>query len=586
MAIGRQGPPGPQGLQGPQGLPAIADPVQAADALSSQSTFLNRLAMSVTSNPNLAKNVAQQILQSPMSISNNLADNQIFQSIIANNLVNSSTVLGQKVAEGIVNDPLNTSELAAALGSQGNLILQLSENLSNPILPYRNYLKGPSGDIANLKASLQPIGLLCDTMGNCKTPQFGSYLNFTNGNLLFNNNKGTASFRVAGNGDAWITGFSGGQLGTYDDNTETGTVALKWDAQGNVIMGDIMQTSANLKVGGNVYMRNSYANGFLANKTINVDTVDNDGYAQLYMHGGMPGSDSGSPYGSTGTTDGSTFEITKNGPSNTTNVGGKNAVVFNNFNNHLIFGDTTEAGNIFMSSNNSNMDAISQGKNWVNTITGNTNSTSGNNAAIINNTGTMGSMSGSLMFVGNAAGGSTDRIVTVKDKLQIGDWQIYDLNGDLRFDNTKDPTQTVILNNNLSTNKGVVNGMTIGNQMINGLNFSSGISGATDINASSVSAGNISATNFKGGDFNGDNINLSNVLRTGSSKFRGTMHTNNVRYEGKVSGNSVDVVHLFSKDIKVNNSINSANDDLWFRSNWVDARGEFYKFTGVKTKTY
>jgi hypothetical protein len=351
-------------------------------------------------------------------------------------------------------------------------------------------------------------------------------------------------------------------------------------------MGDITQTSANLRVGGNVYMRNSYANGFLANKTINVDTVDNDGYAQLYMHGGMPGSDAGSPYGSTGTTDGSTFEITKNGPSNTTNVGGKNAVVFNNFNNHLIFGDTTESGNIFMSSNNSNMDAISQGKSWINSITGNTNSTSGNNAAIINNTGTMGGMSGSLMFVGNAVGGSADRIVTVKDKLQIGDWQIYDLNGDLRFDNTKDPSQTVILNNNLSTNKGVVNGMTIGNQTINGLNFSSGISGATDINASSISAGNISATNFKGGDFNGDNINLSNVLRTGSSKFRGTMHTNHVRYNGKVTGNSVDVVKLLARDIKVNNSINSANDDLWFRSNWVDARGEFYKFTDVKTKTY
>lgn len=578
---GAQGPAGPQGPPGPPGLKAIADPVKAADVVSSQSIFLNRLASTVINNPNLTKNISEQIIRFPSSISNNLADNKMFQNIIANNVVSNSSIIGKTVADKIMSDPINTKELSTSLGSQGNLLLQLSENLSNPSLPYASYLKGPSGQIANLNTSLQPIGLLCDTTGNCTTPKFGSYLNYTNGNLLFQNNKGIASFRVANDGDAWVTGFSGGQLGTYNDNTNIGAVNIKWDAEGNVIMGAMGETTANLKVGGNVYMRNLYANGFLANQTINIDTIDTDKYSQLFMHGGLAGSHSGG----TGTTDGSTFTITKNGPTRTID-GGKNSVVINNYSNPIIFGDTSKDGNIFLLNNYSNYAAISNGTNWINTITGNTNSTSGNNAAIINNTGTINDTTGSLMIVGNSAGTNTDRVVTVKDKLRIGDWNIFDNGSQLVFENTKDSTQNVTFNNNLSTNKNVVNGMTIGNSVINGINIGSGISGVTTTSIPNISAGNISANNFKGSNFNGNNISLSGFLKTGSSRFKGTMNTGNVRYDGKLKGNNVDVVKLLCRDIKVNNSIRSANDDLYFRANWTDALGQFYKFSDIRAKSF
>ena len=191
---GAQGPAGPQGPPGPPGLKAIADPVKAADVVSSQSIFLNRLASTVINNPNLTKNISEQIIRFPSSISNNLADNKMFQNIIANNVVSNSSIIGKTVADKIMSDPINTKELSTSLGSQGNLLLQLSENLSNPSLPYASYLKGPSGQIANLNTSLQPIGLLCDTTGNCTTPKFGSYLNYTNGNLLFQNNRPPNNF--------------------------------------------------------------------------------------------------------------------------------------------------------------------------------------------------------------------------------------------------------------------------------------------------------------------------------------------------------------------------------------------------------
>lgn len=581
---GPSGPPGPQGPQGPKGLKAIADPVKAAEIISNQSSFLNSLASTVINNKDLTQNISENILRKPESISNSLADSKLFQNIIGTNVVDNSQTLGKNVADKIISNPVNMSELSSSLGSQSNLLLSLSQNLSNPAYPYSSYLKGPSGKIANLETAIQPIGLSCDKLGNCTTPKFGSYLNYTNGNLLFMNNKGIASFRVANDGDAWVTGFSGGQLGTYDDNSNIGTVNIKWDAAGNVIMGNIGETTANLKVGGNVYMRNLYANGFLANQTINIDTINSDGYSQLFMHSGLAGSHSGG----TGTTDGSTFTISKNGPTRSVD-GGKNAVVFNNYSNPIIFGDTSTAGNLFLLNNYKNYPAIAQGSEWLNTITGITNTTSGNNAAIINNTST-----GYFILAGNSSGTGSERIVTVKDRLRIGDWNIYDNNGSLIFQNLNDGSQDVILNNGLTTSKGVINGMTVGNNSLNGINFSGGINNVNTAKIPNVNKNessyngncNVSSINFIGTSFKGHgNINFKDKLVSDiDSEFNGQIYCGHVLYNGGVEADKLNTHLLFARDIKVNNSVHSANNDLWFRGiDWLEASNEFYKFTDKVT---
>ena len=441
--MGASGPQGPQGPQGPRGEPAVADPNVVAQTLSTQTQFLNSLAKTIASDTNVGSiqnNVVTKILQSPI-LSNTIAQNQVFQNIVGQSLINESSALGSKIADGIIADPANTLQLASSIVSQGSFLNDLSQTLSDPNLPYAEYIRGPPGSIANIKTAIQPISLLCDTVGNCKTPQFGSYLNFTNGNLLLNNNKGIPAFRVAGDGGPWITGNSGGQLGTYNDNTNTGTVAIKWDAQGNVIVGDITQTTGSLKVGGNGYLNNLYATGELnANNVVNINSTDGSSLAQFNMHLGGQSSD----IGGTGNDDGSTFTITKNGPyRGTLGDGSKNAVLFNNYNNPMVFGDMRTTGNIFMLNNNENIAQIPNGNNWYNSFTGM--NTSGNNSAIINNTGTMGGLAGSLMLVGNASADKVTgtRVVSVFDRLQIGNWQIYeDNNGELQFTDVRGNNKT------------------------------------------------------------------------------------------------------------------------------------------------
>jgi len=550
MGAGVQGPPGPPG---PQGIPAVADPNQVADTLSSQSSFLNKLTTSVVNNKDLSTSISQQILQSPASVTNTLAANLVFQNMVGNSLVNNSTVLGERIADGIISSKANTLELAAALVSQGNLLSDLSQTLSDPNLPYAKYIQGPPGSISNIKSAIQPISFLCDTMGNCKTPQFGSYLNFTNGNLLLNNNKGIPAFRVAGDGGPWITGFSGGQLGTYNDNTNVGNVAVKWDAQGNVIIGDITKTTGSLKVSGNAYLNNLYATGFLnANNNVSVNNTDGSSFTQLYMHLGSPGSD----IGGTGTTDGSTFTITKNGPYKNTN-GGQNSIVFNNYSNPFIFGDSSTSGNIFMLNNNDNIAALPNGQQWVSTFTGN--NTSGNNSAIINNTGTMGTMVGSLMLIGNAYGNNTgNRVVSVADTLQIGDWQLYQNNkGSLEIKNTKDSTKKLTLDSGLDVSSSNINGVTIRDTNINGVAIRSGF-----INAS----GDITANNIKG-----NNVDIT-----------GSINAFNVTAKNDVRGRYIYSEEFIKAggDIELNDSIRTRSGTLNLRVGRINAHGDI-DFVGV-----
>lgn len=556
MGAGQQGPQGPPGPQGPRGEPAVADPNVVAQTLSTQTQFLNRLAGAITSDTNIGSiqnNVVTKIMQSPALLSNTISQNQVFQNLVGQNLINESSALGSKIADGIIADPANTLQLASSIVSQGNFLNDLSKTLSDPSLPYAEYLRGPPGSIANIKAAIQPISVLCDTSGNCKTPQYGSYLNFTNGNLLLNNNKGIPAFRVAGDGGPWITGNSGGQLGTYNDTTNTGSVAIKWDAQGNVIVGNISQTTGSLTVGGNGYLNNLYATGVInSNDAINLNSTDGSSLTQFNMHLGGQGSDSGG----TGSTDGSTFTITKNGPyRGIPGDGGKNAVLLNNYSNPIVFGDMTTSGNIFMLNNNTNIARLPNGNNWYTSITGM--NTSGNNSAIINNTGTMGNLVGSLMLVGNASADkvSGTRVVSVYDRLQIGDWQLYqDNNGALQVKNVKGSALFQVKNDgSIDNNNSKINDTTIRNNIVNGVNFYK----------SKVNGANISEFNFNGVTLNNNgDINCKNI-ETNNSDIRCRdvwvndsiqSHNGRIMLRGEVNTDNRDIR---CRDIWVNNSIQS-----------------------------
>lgn len=445
MGAGAQGPPGPQG---PQGDPSPTDVNSVANLLSTQNTFLNMLANQISSSTvggSITDNISTKILKSPTAIIDGISSSPNFQSIIASSLANNPN-LGGVVATGLISDSNNAEQLASSLVSQDNFLSNLSNTLTDPLKPYASKIRGPEGKgISNLQKELKQYTLTCDTMGNCISPTYGNKsLTLTSGSLLLSNNSGIAGFRVAGNGGPWITGFSGGQLGTYNDNTNVSGTALKWDAQGNVTIGNsVFTTSGNLNVLGNTNLNNLYASGKIdAQNSITVNNPDDQsGLTMLKMHvGGL------SDNGGSGTTVGSSFSIVKNGPAKT-NIGGPNSLLLNNYGNPILIGDSSTEGNLFVLNNNRNFGIDQLGNMWMNTITGS--NTSGNNSLIMNNTGTSGNMVGSLMLVGNSYGNKTgNRIVSVTDTLQIGDWQLYqDSNGNLQVVNANSKKQTKAANN-------------------------------------------------------------------------------------------------------------------------------------------
>ncbi|NDA63761.1 MAG: hypothetical protein EBX50_17280, partial [Chitinophagia bacterium] len=413
MGAGAQGPPGPQG---PQGDPSPTDVNSVANLLSTQNTFLNMLANQISSSTvggSITDNISTKILKSPTAIIDGISSSPNFQSIIASSLANNPN-LGGVVATGLISDSNNAEQLASSLVSQDNFLSNLSNTLTDPLKPYASKIRGPEGKgISNLQ--------------------------LTSGSLLLSNNSGIAGFRVAGNGGPWITGFSGGQLGTYNDNTNVSGTALKWDAQGNVTIGNsVFTTSGNLNVLGNTNLNNLYASGKIdAQNSITVNNPDDQsGLTMLKMHvGGL------SDNGGSGTTVGSSFSIVKNGPAKT-NIGGPNSLLLNNYGNPILIGDSSTEGNLFVLNNNSNFGTDTLGNMWMNTITGR--NTAGNNSLIMNNTGTSGNMAGSLMLVGNSYGNTKgNRIVSVTDTLQIGDWQFFqDVNGNFQIINVNPKKQT------------------------------------------------------------------------------------------------------------------------------------------------
>ena len=574
MGVGPQGQQGPQGLPGSQGLPVIVDQAQVTAILNNQTSLLNRLATNVANNKNISDSVSEQVLQSPGSISNKLAENQSFQDNIGQNIVNNSTTIGEKIADSLISNKDYTLKLASGLVSQDTLISDLSHALSADDLPYRKNLIGLEGNANTINSAMKSVSMVCDTMGNCNTPKTESYLNFTNGNLVFNNTLGSPSFRVASDGGPWIAGNSGGQLGTYNDDLNVGTVAVKWDAQGNIIVGDLSQTTGSLKIGGDMYLKHLYSNGFLtAINTINVNTTDGSSYVESNLHVGALGVHKGG----NGMSAGSTFSFTKNGPYRNTN-GGKNAVLINNNGNPYIFGNGSTSGNIYMLSNNDGLDP--------NIMTG-----SGilkNNSAIINNIGKVGDIKGSLMLVGNAVGDTTTRVVSIKDKLHIGNWELSETtDGKFEIKNRSNPNNKITLDDVLNIQSNMINGT-----MIRGNTIGSAIVNSGNITAPSLSGNNLisstlNANNFNySNDFNVNNVNINEFRANtyGASDFTGKLTVDSIRGGGDLTGRGdISVKRVNCRgDAYVNNTIRSRNDTLYLRAPNVRAQGRLTKWDNGK----
>ena len=576
MGVGPQGPQGPAGPIGPSGDSVDVDPNKVIDILSNNNTILNRLSSNIVNNINVSNSISDNISKSPNSISNLLAKNVNFQNSIGDNVIQNSTNIGDKIADSIISDKNNILKLTSTMSSRYKLIDDLAYTLSNPSLPYQKYLQGQQGNITNIKNAMKPLTMVCDTIGNCKTPITDFYLNFTSGNLLFNNKDKSSSFRVSNDGSPWIAGNKGGVLGTYDDNLNVGNVAVKWDAQGNVMISDLSKTTGSLKVGGDMYLKHLYANGFLtAINTININTTDGSSYVEGIFHVGTPGYHTGI----SGITDGSTFNITKNGPYRNNN-GGKNTIVFNNYNNPYIFGDASTLGNIYMLNNNNNIANIKGSELWSKGITGSGNLK--NNAAIINNTGVMEGINGSLMLIGNAVEDNTNRIVEIKDKLRIGSW-IFSENtsGSLEISNLNN------INNNIKLDD-VLNAP--GN--INGIYFNENTIGTSIINNGHITTSNLNGVNLISNNIKANNININGDLKisdtiTVNNNIRGNRYESNntlncdrincdsLEGNGNINTNKVNC----RKDATVNWTILS-DSDIMLRANVVRAEGRITKWGG------
>ena len=439
-------------------------------------------------------------------------------------------------------------------------------------------------------------------------PSNVGYLNYTDGNLLLTTKNGTPAFRISADGKPWITGFSGGQLGTYNNNTGEGTVALKWNAQGDLIdinigdlsqtsgnfkgtfdikidmegnvVGDIIRTTGSLKINGNGYLYNLYATGTInAKNNMTAFNTQGSSFVRVFMHTGAAGSHKGG----SGTTDGSTFTIIKNGPYKTT-YGGPNAAVLNNFGNPYILGNSNTTGNIYMLNNASNINTFPSGQNWTNTITG-IGSSLKNNAAIINNTGTIEGINGSLMLIGNAVEDGNSRIVSIKDKLKLGTWELsQSADGKLEFKKNGSNKMSFGRDGiNIPSNK--INDSVLKDNMINGITINNGNLTANSINVgSSINMSqNISAGNFNGGSIKGRYMYADSVTANGNNHYFNDIDVDELessdrilmRHDWDTNNYDVDI----DGDLTVNNSIQvRSGDRIKLNADHVRATGDLFRY--------
>lgn len=602
MGKGPQGPPGPIGAQGPRGLPNVQDSNKIAENVGSRNEFLNRLVTNVANNNDLSAYISTKILQSPLPISDKLVNNTEFINNIGNYISENSSPLAESISNGMISNVSNMKRITDTLATTGTFLSDLATSLTDFNQPYAQYIQGPTGNITDIKSAIQPISLLCTTSGNCVTPRFGSgYLNYTDGNLLLTTNRGTPAFRMSADGKPWITGFSGGQLGTFNNNTGEGTVALKWNTQGDLIdinIGDLSQTSGNfkgtfdikidmegnvigdidrttgsLKINGNSYLYDLYATGTInAKNNMTAFNTQGSSFVRVFMHTGAAGSHKGGS--------GNTFTIIKNGPYKTT-YGGPNVTVLNNFGSPYIFGDNTTSGNIYMLNNNSNMNNLSGGgSSWSKGITGASNV---NNAAIINNTGTMEDVNGSLMLIGNAVGDKTNRQVTIKDNLKIGNWELSQgSDGKLQFKKNGN-IKMIFGSNGIDVPSNQINKVNIRDNTINGITIKDSNLDATSINVTNsinmtnISSGSSNAT----GNISSRNIYTNHIIANGGDHSLGEVKVGRygwgspngdggIRARGEIfvrgdtdtRNNDVEI----NGDLTVNNSVRSRTNIIHLKS--------------------
>ena len=420
----------------------------------------------------------------------------------------------------------NPNIIVDALSNQNNflnnLILNLKNNTDFADSVSKNILQSPTSISNNIINNTDFVSNVSNNVSN-NLAKDSTLSSMVTNNII--NNKGNTSLLAAslvsqGNfissisrlvNDNVLLKLKSGSINIYSDST-SGSGLLKWDTQGILVPSNKILTNTP-----SIPSNNNFNN-------IIINTTDGSSFTQLYMNTGI----SEKNIDGTDNTNGSTFTITKNGP--LSNYGGKNAVLFNNENNPFIFGDTisNSSGNVFLLNNNSNTPL--NGQSWLNNYT---NNTYGNNSAIINNNGTFGNMVGSLMLIGNSYENNKDSVVSIHNKLRIGDWELsQNSDGGLEFTNTKNRNKKMTLNDELNINTNTINGVKLANGKIQSNDIvSSGLIVSNAINTGSIAtANNISCENL----ITRNSINAKTVRSTD-----GLFTDKDVKAKGNITGNDL-----------------------------------------------
>ena len=502
MGVGQSGPQGIQGIQGIQGPRGIQGPVGPEGPRGPQGQ------------------IGQVTVTNPESVANVLSNQNNFLNNLVSSIANNNDI-STSISKKILASP---QSLSNNITTDSNFINIISDNVTN--------------NLAN-KSSLLSSSITNNIISNSSNTAKLAASIVSQGNFLSNLS------RLVNN--QVLLKLQEGTINIYNANTTAGSGVLKWDTQGTVVQ------SSNILTNVAPIVPMSPTRNYNTNNVI-INTTDGSSYTQLYMN---TGPSEFNPDGSSNT-NGSTFTITKNGPYSS--IGGKNAVLLNNSNDPFIFGDASSSGNVFLFNNNQSTSLNSQ--NWLNNFT---NSTFGNNSAIINNTGTFGNMIGSLMLVGNSYENKKDYVVSIHNKLRIGDWEVsQNTDGGLEFTNTKNNNKKMVLNDELNVNSNKINGVKLQNGKIESSDItSSGLIISNKINTASIETAN--------------NINCENLVARNNINAKTIRSSNGIFTDKdiKASGNvTAKDLLLYGTLYGTKNSIRLGSDLQFttkgFKSIWAD----------------
>ena len=215
-----------------------------------------------------------------------------------------------------------------------------------------------------------------------------------------------------------------------------------------------------------------------------------------------------------------------------------------------------------MLNNNSNINNIDGSSDtWTKKVTGSNNY---NNSAIINNTGNIEEINGSLMLIGNAVENKTTRQVTIKDNLRIGKWELSQgSDGKLQF-NKDGKSKMTFGSNGIDVPSSQINKVNIRDNNINGVTIKTDASAVTTLTANSINVKdsitmvNITAGNsYAGGNTFSKNIYTNNIIANGGNHSFGDIVVG--RY-GWGSPNGGGGIHA-DGEIYVRNNTDTKNSD-------------------------